>query len=122
LLFSKWSPNAMTHNLHVVALGTLATRNEILFRDRLRSDPPTAAEYAQLKQRLATKVFADPHGYSRAKTDFVVAVVNEERARIGLPESNIWATLGSKRRAGWIVGERRLPPGAPVSDGELHFD
>ncbi len=38
LQFSRWASAVLTHNLHVVSQGTVATRNEILFRDRLRRD------------------------------------------------------------------------------------
>ena len=114
LLFSAGPSGSLTHNLHIVARGTASRRNEILFRDRLRRDPKAASQYEALKRRLANRSYRDPHGYSRAKSDFVVTIVDEERAARGLPPVNIWATLGPVRRKGWLEIERAAPPGGPL--------
>lgn len=113
LLFSRWDSAALTHNLHVVPQGTVATRNEILFRDRLRRDQAARFQYADVKRSAASRSYRDAHGYSRAKTDFVFAIVTEERERLGLGPWDIWSTLGPKRRGGWRKNEPTLPPGAP---------
>lgn len=112
LLFSgrSW---AMAHNLHLVARGTASLRNEILFRDRMRRDPMAAARYEALKRTLANRIYNDPHGYSRAKSDFVVTIIDEERDARGLPPLDIWATLGPVRRKGWVEIEKTTPPGGP---------
>jgi GrpB-like predicted nucleotidyltransferase (UPF0157 family) len=83
-LFSRWDTAVLTHNLHVVSRGTMATRNEILFRDRLRRDQAAMLRYAEVKRWAAARSYVDAHGYSRAKTDFVFAIVSEERERLGL--------------------------------------
>ena len=114
LLFSAGPPGSRTHNLHIVARGTTSLRNEILFRDRIRRDRHAAAQYETLKRSLAKRSYRDPHGYSRAKSDFVVTIIDEERARVGLPAVDIWATLGPARRKGWLEIDRKAPPGGPL--------
>jgi GrpB-like predicted nucleotidyltransferase (UPF0157 family) len=110
LLFSRWNVTTLTHNLHIVPRGSVATRNEVLFRDRLRRDLTARVRYVELKRAAAARSYADPHGYGRAKTDFVFTVVSEERERLGLAPWDIWATLGPERRDGWLENESRLPP------------
>jgi GrpB-like predicted nucleotidyltransferase (UPF0157 family) len=113
-LFSDGHPGAKFHNLHIVARGTASQRNEILFRDRMRRDRKAATEYEDLKRALAKHEYNDPHGYSRAKSDFVVSIVDEERAARGLPPVDIWATLGPVRQKGWLAIEGSSPPGGPI--------
>lgn len=116
LLFSIGRSGARTVNLHIVAKGTAWQRNEIAFRDRLRRDLNAAKEYERLKRALAKREFSDPHGYSRAKSDFVVSILNEERAARGLSSVDIWATLGPERQRGWLEIEKSLPPGGPLAE------
>jgi GrpB-like predicted nucleotidyltransferase (UPF0157 family) len=102
LLFSAGPLGSLTHNLHIVAKGAASSRNEILFRDRMRRDPEAASQYESLKRTLANRSYRDPHGYSRAKSAFVVTIIDEERATRGLPPVDIWATLGPVRqKVGW---------------------
>jgi GrpB-like predicted nucleotidyltransferase (UPF0157 family) len=112
LLFSGGS-SPMTHNLHIVARGTASLRNEILFRDRMRRDPAAASQYLALKRTLASRTYDDPHGYSRAKSEFVVTIVDEEHKTRGLDPVDIWSTLGAMRRKGWLEIENAVPPGGP---------
>jgi dephospho-CoA kinase len=62
-------------NCHVRPEASPAWREALAFRDRLRAEPAVAAEYAQLKKRLA----AAPHGsidaYAQAKTPFLRRVL-----------------------------------------------
>jgi len=114
LLFSAGPSGSLTHNLHIVARGTASLRNEILFRDRMRRDPKAASQYEALKRTLAYRRYRDPHGYSRAKSEFVVTIIDAERAVRGLPPVDIWATLGPVRQKGWLEIERAAPPGGPL--------
>jgi GrpB-like predicted nucleotidyltransferase (UPF0157 family) len=114
LLFSAGPVGSRTHNLHIVVRGRASMRNEILFRDRMRRDPKAASKYEALKRTLARRSYRDPHGYSRAKSDFVVTIIDEERAARGLPPADIWATLGPVRQKGWLEIERASPPGGPI--------
>lgn len=46
-------------------------RAHLAFRDRLRADPRTAAEYAALKRNLAARFATDRDAYTRAKSAFI---------------------------------------------------
>ncbi len=50
-------------------------RRRMLFRDHLRTNPRTAAEYQALKQSLADQFEYDGDGYTAAKASFVNAVI-----------------------------------------------
>ena len=64
-----------THHLHVVPYGGDLWRNHLRFRDRLRTYPALAAEYAALKRRLATQFAEDRVGYTEAKAPFITRVL-----------------------------------------------
>ena len=51
-------------------------RDEIAFRDLLRSDQATAAEYLALKRRLAAEFEHDRDGYTDAKAEFIAAALS----------------------------------------------
>jgi GrpB-like predicted nucleotidyltransferase (UPF0157 family) len=72
--FCKPDPERRTHHLHLVPAGSARYRDELAFRDRLREDPVTAAEYADLKRRLAGELQHDREAYTAAKADFIAAV------------------------------------------------
>ncbi len=72
--FRKGPVGARTHHLHMVALGGEFWRRHLAFRDALRADPATAADYAALKRRLAADFRDDRIGYTEAKTAFIRAV------------------------------------------------
>jgi GrpB-like predicted nucleotidyltransferase (UPF0157 family) len=63
-----------THHLHVVEERSDGWRGWLAFRDRLRSDPVAAEEYASLKRDLALRHGADPDdraAYRAGKADFI---------------------------------------------------
>lgn len=64
-----------SHNLYVCAQDAEELRRHLVFRDRLRADPETAAAYAALKQRLAAIHRDDRDAYCDAKSEFVEAIV-----------------------------------------------
>lgn len=70
----KPDPAKRTHHLHLIPTGSPRLADEIAFRDYLRAHPAKAAEYGDLKHRLAAEHRADREAYTRAKTDFVAAV------------------------------------------------
>ena len=55
-------------------------RDELAFRDRLRADPPLAADYATLKQQLAERHRDDREAYTDAKGAFIRATLAEGTA------------------------------------------
>jgi GrpB-like predicted nucleotidyltransferase (UPF0157 family) len=67
------------YHVHMVEVGGAFWTRHVLFRDYLRAHPEAAAEYADLKRRLAAEYGSDMAGYTDAKTDFIRAV--ERRAR-----------------------------------------
>ncbi len=65
---------------HVWAARSLRRhRDELAFRDRLRSGPEVAAEYAALKQDLAERFADDREAYTDAKSDFVRRLLEQVR-------------------------------------------
>ena len=69
---------ARTHQLHAFAIGSSEAQRHLDFRDYLRAFPAVAAQYAELKQRLAQRCGNDMRAYSDGKTEFIRAV--ERRA------------------------------------------
>jgi GrpB-like predicted nucleotidyltransferase (UPF0157 family) len=72
-----------THNLHMVETGSAYREDRLVFRDYLRTHPETAGEYARLKYDLVECFRDDRETYTRAKTDFVSAVVGRAKALRG---------------------------------------
>lgn len=64
-------PSRRTHHLHLVPTSEARFRDELAFRDRLRSDPRLAAEHVQLKHRLAAQFGNDREAYTEAKEEFI---------------------------------------------------
>jgi putative glutamine amidotransferase len=65
-------------HVHVCEVGSAWERRHLAFRDALRADAVTAAEYAALKRRLAAEHPGDIQTYTDGKTAFIRSV--EERA------------------------------------------
>lgn len=70
--FCKPSPARRTHHLHLVPVGTPRFEAELAFRDLLRADPATRAEYAALKHALAERFRGDREAYTEAKASFIL--------------------------------------------------
>lgn len=58
-------------NCHVRPAGSPTWREAVLLRDWLRAHPARAREYAELKHRLAARVWGSVEDYANAKTPFV---------------------------------------------------
>jgi GrpB-like predicted nucleotidyltransferase (UPF0157 family) len=69
------SPAFRTHHLHLVPFSSQLWSERLVFRDRLRSDPKLASEYAELKSALAAKFRLDREAYTDAKAPFVRPVL-----------------------------------------------
>jgi GrpB-like predicted nucleotidyltransferase (UPF0157 family) len=70
-------PDLPRHHLYVVAAGAAELRRHLLFRDHLRAHPDAARAYADLKRAAATRVGDDRAAYTRAKDEFVAAILRE---------------------------------------------
>jgi GrpB-like predicted nucleotidyltransferase (UPF0157 family) len=69
--FCKPSPRRRTHHLHLVPADSSRFRDELTFRDYLRSDRDVAREYGALKRNLAREFEHDREAYTAAKADFI---------------------------------------------------
>ena len=72
--FCKPSPAFRTHHLHLVPLQSPHWSEAIAFRDYLRSHSQIAAEYGDLKQRLARGYRFDREAYTEAKGPFIARI------------------------------------------------
>jgi GrpB-like predicted nucleotidyltransferase (UPF0157 family) len=73
--FCKPDPSRRTHHLHLVPTDSRRFRDELAFRDYLRSHRDVAREYGDLKSRLAKQFEHDRERYTAAKADFIGAVL-----------------------------------------------
>jgi GrpB-like predicted nucleotidyltransferase (UPF0157 family) len=78
--FCKPDFSHRTHHLHLVPYNSALWTERLAFRDYLRSHAVVAAEYAELKERLASAHRNDREAYTEAKGPFVARVV---RAALG---------------------------------------
>ena len=72
--FFKPSPAFRTHHLHLVPCTSPQWLETLAFRDYLRSHPGTAAEYDDLKRRLAQEFRFDREAYTQTKGPFVTRI------------------------------------------------
>jgi GrpB-like predicted nucleotidyltransferase (UPF0157 family) len=74
--FCKPDPRRRTHHLHLVPVGSSRFDDELAFRELLRADHATAAEYLALKRRLADEFEHDREGYTDAKAGFIASALS----------------------------------------------
>jgi len=65
----------VTHGLHLTEPGSDLWRERLVFRDALRHDRALAAEYEELKLRLAAEHADDGEAYVTGKREFVARVL-----------------------------------------------
>ena len=75
--FCKPGPGARTHHLHLVPFGSALWIERLAFRDVLRANPGIAAEYAELKAKLAVRFRNDREAYTDVKAPFIARVLRE---------------------------------------------
>jgi GrpB-like predicted nucleotidyltransferase (UPF0157 family) len=73
--FMRWADGHRTHHLHVVVHEGAVWQGRLKFRDALRGNAELAAQYLQLKQRIASEHAQDREAYTQAKTALVQSVV-----------------------------------------------
>ena len=81
--FCKPSPAFRTHHLHLVPFQSRLWIERVAFRDYLRAHLDVAAEYADLKWRLAEVHRFDREAYTDAKGPFVERILKEAFSRRG---------------------------------------
>ena len=74
--FVKPAHGAAELHLHAVRVHDGFWSRHLAFRDALREDSHLAAEYAQLKRRLAARFGHDRGAYTDAKSDFIRRVID----------------------------------------------
>ena len=74
--FCRPSNEFRTHHLHLVPYEGPLWKERIQFRDALRSDISLAAEYAELKSRLAIQHKSDREKYTLEKWPFINKVLS----------------------------------------------
>jgi GrpB-like predicted nucleotidyltransferase (UPF0157 family) len=86
--FQKPAAWPSTHHIHLCIVGSEHERRHLAFRDYLRSHPAVAAEYAEIKQRLAAAhddaTLESRERYSLSKTPFIISVL-EQALSAGYP-------------------------------------
>ncbi|WP_342603209.1 GrpB family protein [Peribacillus sp. FSL E2-0159] len=80
--FRKGQWRAGTHHLHIYRFGSEQWKNQLSFRDFLRSHPDVRKQYQQLKLSLAQKHPADIVGYTEAKAPFIQNVIESAKNEV----------------------------------------
>ena len=78
--FADADRTSRNYNLHVMEVGGELWNDRIVYRDHLRSHPEVAGEYVHLKHALAERFRDDREAYTRAKIDFITAILEQARA------------------------------------------
>ena len=76
--FRRGDPRS--YHLHLTMVGSEFWTDHLAFRDYLRGNPPSAAEYGALKTSLADRYPRDREAYIHGKTEFVNRVLRIARA------------------------------------------
>lgn len=79
--FCKPDPAQRTHHLHLVPAGSPRYRDELAFRDLLRSDRQLAVCYVALKRDLAERHRYDREAYTDAKSAFVLEALDRSSSQ-----------------------------------------
>lgn len=79
LFFTKWDSEKKERLMHIHAtvIGSEFWKDQLAFRNILRTKPQVAEEYAILKKQLAEKFKEDRDGYTEAKTAFIRSVLGQ---------------------------------------------
>ncbi|MFJ8071401.1 GrpB family protein [Peribacillus sp. NPDC096447] len=77
--FRKGQWRAGTHHLHIYRFGSEQWKNQLSFRDYLRSHPDVRKQYQELKLSLAQKHPGDIVEYTKAKAPFILNVMKNAK-------------------------------------------
>jgi GrpB-like predicted nucleotidyltransferase (UPF0157 family) len=83
LYFPRSVNGLRVHHVSVSEPRSRHSRNSRIFRDALRANPELAAQYAELKHRLAREVGNIRFAYLNGKTDFILRVLEEYGGAVG---------------------------------------
>ncbi len=79
--YFRKGPQEAHRHLHMVELTGDFWRQNLLFRDYLRSHPEVVREYYELKEQLAIEFGLDRKAYTDAKASFIQSVIAKARAK-----------------------------------------
>lgn len=79
ILVRKGDPEEITHFIHIMEYNSERYKNQILFRDYLRTHEAERVEYEELKIKLAKKYKNDRKKYTANKNDFIQKVLKRAR-------------------------------------------
>ena len=79
ILVRKGNPEEITHFIHIMEYNSERYKNQILFRDYLRTHEAEMVEYEELKIKLAKKYKNDRKKYTANKNDFIQKVLKKAR-------------------------------------------
>ncbi|WP_026332152.1 GrpB family protein [Deinococcus apachensis] len=79
LFFGRGRGTPEPYNVHVVVPGSAVWKDNLAFRDFLRTHPQVASEYAEIKRWAAQ----DPPHYGERKSPFIEATLEQARAWAG---------------------------------------
>lgn len=79
--FRRETPEGVrTHHVHLVEINSQWWLDHLLFRDYLRGNAEVRRAYEALKRRLAEREWETSQDYTEAKTEFILATLQEARA------------------------------------------
>jgi len=73
--------STQTYHILIREMGNVP-QDEIYFRDYLRQNPDIRDEYAKLKYTLAEKYQFNREDYTKAKTEFITKITEQQKERI----------------------------------------
>jgi GrpB-like predicted nucleotidyltransferase (UPF0157 family) len=76
--FCKPSPAHREFHLYLMEPGSQSWTARLTFRNHLRTNPQTAAQYQALKEKLALKFTNDREAYTEAKAAFIRSVIQQD--------------------------------------------
>ena len=79
--FRRGSPRS--HHVHMASWSSEGWRDNLLFRDYLRSNPSTRQQYEVLKRQLALAYADDRRKYQAEKGTFIQAILRQARLTTG---------------------------------------
>jgi hypothetical protein len=97
--FCKPHPSRRTHHLHLVPTNSPRFREELAFRDHLRSHSRAASEYGALKRRLAVEFKHDREAYAAARAPSSGMPSAAARSRAIASDSWVCATASRDLRS-----------------------
>ena len=81
--FPKGPSEKRTHHLNLVEITSeTGWKNQLLFRDYLRTHPDIRDEYVTLKRELAHKYADNRDDYTEQKSNFVIRIIEEAKTEI----------------------------------------